>query len=129
MDLIINEKNYQAAKTFIQNIITFDLLSDISKNKIVSLYNSITPENAQDILSEVKFIYNEDLYKITCEIASEYFKFSAISFLFSGTVNFGTYIGLKYYPESSILKDLRIYSSIVIGMSTLVLFSTYQTVF
>ena len=58
MNTIINNRNYNFTKTFIEDNITA-ISSDQTKNMLISLYHALTPENAGKIYEVVaKLILN-----------------------------------------------------------------------
>ena len=61
MDQVIADKVYVDAKSFIQEHITGNILSDETKNKFVEYYNNLTLENAKSVHAEVTGLYSKEL--------------------------------------------------------------------
>ncbi len=105
MEAIINNNNYQLTKTLIETKINYEGLSQSSKDTFVTLYNSLTPENAQNIYTQVTTLYDKDVFNMKWQLSVSMWKYSSAGFLISGIINLGAYVGLQYYPNNNILKN------------------------
>lgn len=122
MEAINNERIYQNTKKFIQDNINLDIFSDISRNKLVSLYSILTPNNAENIYNEVYQLYNEAVFNMKRELSCILWKCSASSFLLCGIVCGVSHVGLKYH-KNDYLEQVNVLSAIGLGLSVIVFFS------
>jgi hypothetical protein len=123
MEIINNDKIYQLTKNFIQNKINLDIFSDTSKDLLISYYNTITPENAQEIYEKVTTLYRTELNKMHWEVSCMFWRYSSIGFLISG-VSYGiSHVGLKYHPNNSTFENINVLGAIGMIVSGIAFFS------
>lgn len=123
MEIIVNDRMYDVTRKYLQDKILFESLSVETKERFRSLYLSLTPKNAQEIYDEITELYHNDLVKMKWAFSCTVWKYSAISFLLCGIVNFGAYLGSKYYPNNKYSKIVRNCSTVGLGLSAVAFFT------
>lgn len=85
MQSIINNKNYKYIKTYIEDIIEDDIFSDEEIENLISMYNLLTPANADDTLEKFNQFYNDyqtirvkELDRLEHEYTLEFLKYTVV---------------------------------------------------
>lgn len=122
MDSIINDRMLDKTQKYIQEIMSGDIASAIFKEKLVSYYQSLNPENAHVIHLEISKLHHEDRVNSLWALSCSVWKYSAISFLICGAINLGTHIGSNYYPQNKYIKIVKEWSGIGLVFSAVAFF-------
>lgn len=121
MDQIQLDQYYNKARTFIQEHIQKEILSDEVKNKFIEYYQSINTENAKHIYDSVSALYSDAVKVNRREILLFELKWSGTLSLFGCIIIlFGT-IGKRFILPSS--RFYKYGTHIQIGGSMVLLFS------
>jgi len=121
MNTIINNRNYNFTKTFIEDNITA-ISSDQTKNMLISLYHALTPENAGKIYEVVAKLINEEYIQAKWKLSCEVWKYSGLAFAVSGVVDLATHYGLKHYPDNKNIREVQNISRIGLTLSAVAFF-------
>lgn len=122
MELIINEGIMQETKSFIQQHINKELLSKSTQDMFIFLYNTITPENANEYFNKVNSIYQQEVFKMKMDISMGIWEYAVPIFIFSSIVNIGSYIVSKYQPYIEV-ESIQTGSAIMMGLSGIAIFA------
>lgn len=106
MEEILKDKFFSQCRTAIQNYIDYKGFDDGSREKLVTLYTELTPQNAKDSLAVVNEMYETATDSVVRIVATNKigraFKYGGGLFIASVICGVGSYMIDKIWPNKTL---------------------------
>jgi len=106
MELLINNRDYELAKAYLEKYIDHPTLSESSKNTFIELYNNLNVVNAKDVYLQASKLFIKDVFDLKYQMSLQIWWVSAYLFIFSSSVYIVTNYTQNFFKKETFIGQL-----------------------